>query len=231
MKKAALAFILFALALAGCATDEAAKNPQVVSLKTDYQAQLEVAAAELRAQRDDRARMLQACNSGARPTTDVQFALEAMSRQSCYFMAAGLSGQAQGLALPAPPPPVLRPDAWDRALAVTDRVLGFGLQALGLKFVRDVGIVQSNNTREMTVAGYQTFGTMGGHIRDAGTAGYPYIQAPGAVTTTTNTLSGTGVLGSGTYSPTTRTCTSGAISPPPIAGGATPLTFYTQASC
>lgn len=40
-------------------------------------------------------------------------------------------------------------------------------------------------------------------IRQAGTAGYAHIQAPGTVTT--NTLSGTGTLGSGAYSHTDST--------------------------
>lgn len=68
------------------------------------------------------------------------------------------------------------------------------------------------DTQQATVAG---FTTMGGHIAAAGTAGYQYVQAPGAVTT--NTLSGTGVLGSGTYTApvTTTTTTDSHANPTP----------------
>jgi hypothetical protein len=68
--------------------------------------------------------------------------------------------------------------------------------------------------RDTQIATVNGFTTQASYVRDAGTAGYPYVQAPGAVTT--NTLSGTGVLGNGTYTgpvstttTTTRTCTTG----------------------
>ena len=98
------------------------------------------------------------------------------------------------------------------------------LQVYGIRANRDVGIVQSNNMAATTIAGYQTFGLMGGQIRDAGVAGYPYVQAPQA--NQTWTLSGTGVLGSGSYTgpvtTTTRTCTGGGagIANPPSVPGA-----------
>jgi hypothetical protein len=71
------------------------------------------------------------------------------------------------------------------------------------------------------IATSQAFVTMGGQVRDAGVAGYPYVQAPGAITTTTtttsNTLSGTGALvngaGAATYTGP-RTCTGGAAAGP-----------------
>lgn len=76
--------------------------------------------------------------------------------------------------------------------------------------------------RDSTIASYGAFTNLGSSIERAGTAGYPYVQAPGAVTT--NTLSGTGVLGAGQYTgpvstttTTTRTCSTGAAG----AGGGT----------
>ncbi len=66
--------------------------------------------------------------------------------------------------------------------------------------------------RDATIAGYQAFTAMGAQVRDAGVHGYQFVQAPGATTT----LSGTGVIGSGSYvgpttttTTTTTTCTGG----------------------
>lgn len=98
------------------------------------------------------------------------------------------------------------------------------LRGYGIKMQRDVALVQSNNQAATTIASYGAFQGMGGSIERAGVAGYRYVQAPGAVTT--NTLSGTGVLGSGTYTgpvstttttTTTRTCSTGTAG----AGGGT----------
>ena len=77
-----------------------------------------------------------------------------------------------------------------------------------------LGVASSNNQTTQAVEGYRTFGAMGLSIERAGTAGYPYVQAPGTTTTTTNTLSGQGVIGSGTYTgPVTRNCNSGNAAP------------------
>lgn len=72
--------------------------------------------------------------------------------------------------------------------------------------------VVAGYNRDSTIAGYQAFTSMNAQTAAAGTFGYHYVQAPGAVTTSTNTLSGTGVQGSGTYTgpvTTTRTCNGG----------------------
>lgn len=69
--------------------------------------------------------------------------------------------------------------------------------------------------RDTQIATVQGFTTMGGQIQTAGTAGYPYVQAPGATTSTTNTLSGTGVLGSGTYTAPVTTSTDSHNNPAP----------------
>lgn len=124
----------------------------------------------------------------------------------------GSQGSAQLAALNQPPaaaPASLGQTLWTAALQTADLFL----RGYGIKLQRDVAVVQSNNMAATTIASYGAFSAMGSSIERAGTAGYPYVQAPGAVTTTTNTLSGTGVLGSGTYTgpvTTTRTCTGAA---------------------
>jgi len=86
------------------------------------------------------------------------------------------------------------------------------------------GVVASNNSRDVTVAGYQTFGSMANSgfaaINNTASAGFTanrdiasMIQAPQPNVT----LSGTGVIGSGSYTApvttnsnnTTRTCAGG----------------------
>lgn len=64
-------------------------------------------------------------------------------------------------------------------------------------------------------SGLGTFGMLGGiylggraaiglsnSIGNAATAGYPYVQAPGAITTTTQSIGGAGVIGAGSYATT-----------------------------
>jgi hypothetical protein len=99
--------------------------------------------------------------------------------------------------------------AWQSALQVAD----LALRGYGIKAQRDTAIASTNAQRDTAIASYGAFTSMGSSIATAGTAGYPYIQAPAANVTTT--LSGTGVLGSGTYTgpvtttTTTRTCPGG----------------------
>lgn len=72
--------------------------------------------------------------------------------------------------------------------------------------------VVAGYNRDSTIAGYQAFTSMNAQTAAAGTYGYQYVQAPGAVTTSTSTLNGTGVVGSGTNTgpvTTTRTCNGG----------------------
>ncbi len=99
--------------------------------------------------------------------------------------------------------------AWQSLLQVAD----VGLRAYGIKVAGDVAMTNSNNSRDTSVASYGAFTAMGNSIANAGTAGYQYIQAPAANVTNT-TLSGTGVLGSGTYTgpvttTTNRNCSGG----------------------
>lgn len=105
--------------------------------------------------------------------------------------------------------------AWQSLLQVAD----IALRGYGIKAGRDVGIVQSNNQAATSIASYGAFTTMGGHIATAGVAGYPYVQAPAP--NITNTLSGTGVLGSGSYvGPVTTTTTRNCAGGQGAAGGA-----------
>lgn len=91
---------------------------------------------------------------------------------------------------------------WNAAVQVSDLLL----RAYGIKATRDVGITQSNNQAATSIASYQAFTNTAaaGFGSNAQIAGY--IQAPAANVTTT--LSGQGVIGSGTYTgPVTSTTT------------------------
>lgn len=121
------------------------------------------------------------------------------------FAQGGLPGAAAAARTSAvvPPPKSGWESAWTAALQVAD----VALRAYGVKVGGNVAITQSNNQAQTAIASYGAFTTMGGQIATAGTAGYPYVQAPGAVT-----LSGAGVIGSGLYTgpvTTTHTCSGG----------------------
>lgn len=60
-----------------------------------------------------------------------------------------------------------------------------GYLAMGYYNYR-LGSIQSSNQRDIAVSTNNAFLGMGSAIASAGTAGYPYVQAPGPVTTTTN---------------------------------------------
>ena len=97
-----------------------------------------------------------------------------------------------------------------------------GLQSLEVFAPTSMPVIQQARPNEWAAVVGQGLGVLGtvgsiyyggkaaaslaSEVRQAGTAGYAHIQAPGAITTTststttTNTMSGTGVLGSGTYS-------------------------------
>lgn len=141
----------------------------------------------------------------------------------CGPHAAGYMAQVAQAQQARPPERSWGESVWMAALQVAD----VGLRAWGIKVGADVAIRQSDNQAAQAIASYGAFQTMGGQIAAAGTAGYPYVQAPQA--NQSWTLSGTGVLGSGSYvgpvTTTTRTCTGGAAGsavPPAIpgAGGA-----------
>lgn len=122
---------------------------------------------------------------------------------SAYLIAKALKGIGLGQAQPVQvvqQPQSIFGLAWQSVLQVAD----IALRGYGIKANRDLGMTQSNNNRDVSIASYGAFTTLGHDI----TAGYQYVQAPGATTTTSNTLSGTGVLGSGTYTaPVTTTTT------------------------
>lgn len=70
-----------------------------------------------------------------------------------------------------------------------------------------VGVINTGLAVTGTVLGIHAGGIAAGRLADsvgrAGTAGYQHVQAPGAVTNTTNTMTGsTGTLGSGSYDAT-----------------------------
>lgn len=109
-----------------------------------------------------------------------------------------------------PAPPESQALKWVSVLAPTltnIATAGFSYRA---------GVVASNNSRDVTVAGYQTFGSMANAgyaaINSTASAGFAanrdiasFIQAPQPNVT----LSGTGVIGSGSYTaPVTTTTTS-----------------------
>lgn len=109
-------------------------------------------------------------------------------------------------------PPESEAYKWASILVPTVATLGMGY------FTYKAGAVNSNNQRDVAISTNQSFASMGNSIATAGTAGYQFIQAPGAVTT--NTLSGTGVLGSGTYTaPVTTTTTHNCYGGSAAAGG------------
>lgn len=139
---------------------------------------------------------------------------------SNYLLVKALKGL--GLGQPAPQQVVVQQPqslfglAWQALLQVAD----IGLRGYGIKAGRDVAITQSNNATALGISTNGTFASMGGSIERAGIAGYPYVQAPAA--NITNTLSGTGVLGSGSYAApvtttttttTTRNCQGGSGAP------------------
>lgn len=87
------------------------------------------------------------------------------------------------------------------------------LRYYGIKAGRDVAITQSNNATTQAVASYQAFTNtaLGGFASNTAIASQ--IQAPAA--NVTMTLSGTGVLGSGSYTgpvTTNRNCNGGTTS-------------------
>lgn len=83
-----------------------------------------------------------------------------------------------------------------------------------------LGEAQSANQRDIALSTNSAFLGMGNAIATAGAAGYPFIQAPGAVTTTTTTNTYTDSYNQTTT--TTRNCSggSGGTGSPTGSGGA-----------
>lgn len=102
--------------------------------------------------------------------------------------------------------------AWRSLLQVAD----IALRGYGIRTNRDVSLAATSANRDVSLASYATFAQMGSQIAAAGIAGYPFIQTPQPNVT----LSGTGVIGSGTYTgpvttttTTTRNCNGGTAAP------------------
>lgn len=187
------------LVLGGCATNEVkkAEADAVVAMGNARVAEAQAAAEEAKA---------------------VQLLASKIDAggASAYLIAKAMKGLGGGAAPQqvAAQPQNLWGMAFNALLAVADR----GLQFWGIKAGRDVAIAQSNNSRDVAMSTNQAFLGMGSSIERAGIAGYPFVQAPGAITNTNHntwTLSGTGVLGNGTYqAPVTNTnCNGGTAAP------------------
>jgi hypothetical protein len=117
-------------------------------------------------------------------------------------------GKSEAQVAPPAPPPQNQALQWASVLvpALTNVATGY--------YGYQLGVAQSNNNRDATVAGYNAFGSIatGGFaaLQNTSVAGFnsnaslaSFIQAPQP----NMTLSGTGVLGSGSYSNTTTTTT------------------------
>lgn len=192
---------LAAFFLSGCAKDNATMQAEASALTAASQVQVEKFKAD-QEQAKAVQRLADKIDAGG---------------ASAYLVTTALKGLGIGQApaqQQAQQPQSLLGLAWQSALQVAD----IALRGYGIKANRDVSMAQSNANRDVSIASFGAFTSMGNAIGAAGTAGYQYVQAPGAVTTTTNnttttsTLSGTGVLGSGTYTApvtTTRTCNGG----------------------
>jgi hypothetical protein len=185
----ALAGVLALVSLAGCAGDSALAKANADAAVAQGNAR--VAEAQAKA---EEAKAVQALAS----KVDAGGA-------TAYLVATALKGLAQPapaqIVTQAPQNPIAA--VFSAVLQVAD----LGLRAYGIKAGRDVSIASTNAQRDTAIASYGAFTSMGGQIATAGTAGYPYVQAPQP----NITLSGTGVIGSGVYtgpvSNTTNTTT------------------------
>lgn len=103
---------------------------------------------------------------------------------------------------PAPEPASLGATLWQAGLQVADLVL----RGYGLKSNRDVAINANDNASRTAIASYSAFQGIAGAGFAANSTIAGLIQAPSP----SITLSGTGVIGSGSYvGPVTRNCTGG----------------------
>jgi len=196
--------LVAAIALAGCATSGVSK---------DYAAQLEAAASVQRAYADaEKARF--------NALSDIAKAGDATTRTAAV-MALALGGNvAQKGEFKLPSPPESDGDkAYKWAALFAGPVTNIASGYFGYK----LGVTQSNNATTATVAGYNTFGSIAnsgfataGNIATAGFGSAATIAGNIQAPQPNITLSGTGVIGAGSYSApansnnTTRTCTSGA---------------------
>ena len=93
------------------------------------------------------------------------------------------------------PEPSLGATLWQAALQVAD----IGARWYGIRAQRDVGINASNNQTAQALGSYGAFSSIASSGFAASTAIAGKIQSPAPNVTTTTTLSGSGVIGSGTY--------------------------------
>lgn len=204
--KRLIAFALVAMALSGCglfgSKEDAAPAPIVHQTVTDPR---EAAATSLAAC----AVAIKDIATGTAGTEASRIVAVGSIERLCG--GGGGGGGLMAAMLQRDPPPQQQPSVWGQAWNAVLGVADVALRVYGIKSVRDVGVTQSNNQRDVAISTNSAFVGMGNSIMTGSTAGYPYVQAPGS--TTNNTLSGTGVLGSGTYTApvttTTRNCNGG----------------------
>lgn len=112
----------------------------------------------------------------------------------------------------APPP---ESDALKWAAVIMPSITNLGMGY----YTYAAGKANSNAQRDIAMSTNSAFASMGGSIATAGTAGYPFIQAPGPVTTTTTTNTTTNTNTNSNN--VTRTCNggnAGAATPPALPG-------------
>ena len=102
-----------------------------------------------------------------------------------------------------PRPPESETFKWASLVVPSITTLGMGYYTYRL------GEAQSANQRDIALSTNSAFLGMGNAIGSAGVAGYPFIQAPGAVTTTANTNTYTNSYNQ----TTTRNCNGGSGGP------------------
>jgi hypothetical protein len=184
-------FIALILLLTGCATSDHynAQREQIAAWE-----RVEIAKAQANARRHDA--LVAAATGGSDGV-----------RIAAIFAAAGLNGGVNGQTTPVP----VVTDPQESALRWASIILPSATAITAGYFGYRLGEVASNNAAATSIAGYNTMGGIAsaGFASNGAIAGF--IQAPAAnITTTTsssNTLSGTGVLGSGSYA--IRNCNGG----------------------
>lgn len=100
-----------------------------------------------------------------------------------------------------PRPPESNAYKWASLFLPAVTTLGSGY------YMYRLGVTQSNNAALTTISANNAFLGMGNAIATAGTAGYPFVQAPGPVTTTTTNTTNTNTY-TNAYN-TNRTCNAG----------------------
>ena len=201
--------LLLSLSLMGCTTREV--RLAQIELQKEYYRTLQAQAHE------------QTLQVNYRTTAISQLGVGQSAPYAIMALSMGGIGGTQSIAV-SPPQPEKSDSEEARAW------VGTLLPITALWSGSHLASVQARTSRDVAISTNAAFMGMGGSIERAGIAGYPYVQAPGPVTT--NTLSGTGVLGSGSYVgpvSTVRTCTGGTAAG---TGGPVPTNFFGgYASC